>query len=880
MRSQFASIGILLLIGSTPLALAQSAENSAESPPKRAVAVRVSDGAIRLDGRLDDSAWRSAPVMSEFTQKEPNQGEPATQRMEVRFVYDSDAVYVGARMFASDPSMIQAPLGRRDVLGSQAEHFFISLDPYHDRRTAYTFGVSASGVRMDRSYSRDDEESFDAGFDPVWEAKTSIDQQGWTAEFWIPFSQLRFNSQPDQLWGLNVGRFTPTLEEEVYWVVIPRTDRAWASRFGVLQGISGVRSGHRIELLPVIVGSSTFNANRDPRNPFDDGRNLRGRVGADFKMGIGPNLTLDATFNPDFGQVEADPAEVNLTAFATRFPERRPFFLEGARLLTTPNQSKFFYSRRIGTRPTGPASGDYVDYPDTATILAAGKLTGRLPSATSIGVLGAVTGDEFARTADAATLAIRKVRVAPTATYAIGRVQQEFGRLGSTVSAQIATMHRTFSAADPLASLLPRNALTYGADTLLRFKGGEYELTWAGLGTLVDGEAKAIEVLQRAPEHYLQRPDKNYALLDPTRTSISGYTQTTNFSRVSGRHWLYSISMVYDTVSFDGNQLGIMQGADGIQPSANITYRETRPSRFFRAYSIRLLQQNEWNRGWNRQTGSVGSTLSVTWPNFWSSSVTVSRLFRTHDWKLTRGGPVMTTPHGWSTTVNIGNSPTSQTRWTGSVAASDNELGGVLRRVSGTFAFRPGPRWQLSVAPYYERLVDTQQYVSTLNGGRPVTYNQRYVFAYIDRSTLSSELRMGFTLKPDLNLDVYAEPFAASGRYYDYGELFAPSSIDRIIYGRAGTNLAILPNGDRTITDGASIFTLQNRDFNVRSFQSNVVLRWEWRPGSTMYAVWQQNRDARDPIGTRVSLGDVFRSVRAPGNNIFLIKTSFWVPVR
>ena len=874
-----AIVSILFFWCSVTAVRAQTLARDADPVQKRAAAVRVPSDSIRVDGRLDDEAWRSAEPVVDFTQKEPIEGEPATQRMEVRFVYDNDAVYVGARMFASSPSGIQAPLGRRDNLGSQAEHFFVSLDTYHDRRTAYTFGVSASGVRMDRYHARDDEESADPGFDAVWEAKTSVDGQGWTAELWIPFSQLRFNAGSEQVWGLNIGRFTPTLDEEVYWVVIPRTVRAWASRFGVLHGIDGVQPRRRIELLPVIVGSTTMNATRDPDNPFDDGRNLLGRVGADFKMGLGPNLTLDATVNPDFGQVEADPAEVNLTAFATRFPEKRPFFLEGARLMTTPNQSKFFYSRRVGARPVGPASGDYVDYPDTATILAAGKITGRLPSRTSIGVMAAVTGDEFARTANAGSPVIARTRVAPTVTYGIGRVQQEFGRLGSTFSAQVATLHRSFAKGDPLADLLSRDALTYGADTLIRFKDGEYEFTWAGLGTLVSGGAKAIEAVQRSPEHYMQRPDKNYGFVDPARTSLSGYTQTMNFNRVSGRHWLFGISSVYDTVTFDGNQLGQMQGADGIQPSANLTYRETRPGPVFRAYSIRVSQQNEWNRGWDRQTGNATTTVSATWRNFWTSSVSVVRFFRTRDVKLTRGGPLMMGPRGWTVNASAGNSSASQTRWTGNAAASENELGGTWRRAAGTFSFRPGPRWQLSVAPSYERLVDAQQYVSTLSGGRADTYGSRYVFAYIDRSTVSTEFRMGFTLKPDVNLDVYGEPFAASGRYYDYGELLAPSSIQRIVYGTAGTTLDLLANGDRAVRADGSAFTLKNRDFNVRSFQSNVVLRWEWRPGSTMYAVWQQNRDARDPIGTRVGVGDAFRSVRAPGNNILLWKTSFWVPV-
>jgi hypothetical protein len=570
---------------------------------------------------------------------------------------------------------------------------------------------------------------------------------------------------------------------------------------------------------------------------------------------------------------------VNLTAFATRFPEKRPFFSEGNRLLTTPNQSKFFYSRRVGARPTGLASGAYVDYPESATIIGAGKISGRLASRTSIGVLAAVTSDETARIASVSASPIQRVRVAPNATYAVGRAQQEFGSLGSTVSAQMSMVHRHLKTGDPLADFVPRNAINYGADTLLRFKGGAYELVWAGLGSFVTGTSKAIEGIQRTPDHYLQRPDKDYGLLDPTRTSLAGYSQTMSFDRISGRHWLFGVSSVYDSVLYDANQIGQMQGADGIQPSFNITYRETQPGRVFRNYSIRLSQQNEWTHGWNRQRGTIGTNLNLTWLNFWTSSVSVTRLFRGEDARLTRGGPLMGIPHGWSVNASLGNRATAQTRWSGSTTVAENELGGTTRRVSGSLSFRPGPRWQLTAAPYYERLVEAQQYVATLSGGRPETYGSRYVFAYIERSTFSSEFRLGFTLKPDLNVDVYAEPFAASGRYYDYGELLEPASLERLTYGTSGTGLVVQDNGDRLVTDGNSLLRLANRDFNVRSFQSNVVLRWEWRPGSTMYVVWQQNRDAQDPVGSRVNIGDVFRSVRAPGTNIFLVKTSFWLPV-
>src|SRR5688572_14883571 len=406
-------LALLSVIASPTLAHAQSAER------KTATALRVPNGSIRVDGRLDDEIWQTAAPITDFIQKEPTEGAAPTDPMEVRIAYDDDAVYVGARMFSRD-GRIQAPLGRRDNT-DQAEHILVAFDTFLDRRTAVVFGVTAAGVRIDRYHASDQEDSFDAGFDPVWRAETNIAVDQWTAELWIPFSQLRFSPRSDQTWGLNLFRFRPTLDEADYWILIPRTVRAWSSRFGDVSGVSGIVPPRRIEALPYIAGGSTMNGGRDAGNPFDNGTNLRGRVGADMKMGLGPNLTLEAAINPDFGQVEADPAEVNLTGFETRFPEKRPFFLEGAQLFNI-GHPNFYYSRRIGARPIGPADADYVDYPEANSIMAAAKLTGRLQSKTSLGLIAAVTDNEDARVASAGSLERRDVLVAPHAYHFVGRM--------------------------------------------------------------------------------------------------------------------------------------------------------------------------------------------------------------------------------------------------------------------------------------------------------------------------------------------------------------------------------------------------------------------------------------------------------------------------
>ncbi|MDR0786682.1 MAG: carbohydrate binding family 9 domain-containing protein [Gemmatimonadota bacterium] len=847
---------------------------------KQARAVRIEHGTISLDGALNEAVWSTAPAVVDFRQKEPDEGAEPTSRMEVRFVYDDDALYIGARMYSQNPGAIQAPLGRRDQDSEITEHIRISLDTFHDRRTAYSFGVTANGVRID-SYHGTDSESGDSGFNPVWEAKTRIDDQGWTAELWIPYTQLRFNAVDDQVWGLNISRVIPTLQEEVYWVVVPRTERGWASRFGELRGISAISPTRRIEMLPFVVGSTTMNANRDRANPFDDGKNLLGRVGLDMKMGLGPNLTLDATLNPDFGQVEADPAEVNLTAFATRFSERRPFFTEGSDLLSI-SHPNVFYSRRIGSPPAGRVSGDFVDQPINSAVIGAAKITGRLRNGYSIGVLTAVTGDESARAYSLETGEITETRVQPYAGYGVARIQKDLGN-GSYASVLLGGVRRQFSGDDdPMRDLLVANSLVYAGDTFFRLHNGQYEATIAAVGSWIGGEAAAMRRVQMSSAHYMQRPDKDYAQLDPNRTSMSGFSTQASFNRVGGRHWLFGTSIKIDTPAFETNEIAQLNGADGIQPGANITYRETTPGKIFRSYSLRVSQGMEWNWGGDRQTLSTGSTLNLTWKNFWRTTVQSTRNFRTQSATLTRGGPLMGSAAAWSGSLAI-NSPSSSSRTISTtLSASSDELGGWSRGIRGSLAFRPHPRWQLSASPNYSRARDSQQYVTTLSGGREEVYGSRYIFSYINRTTISTQVRAGFTVRPDLNFDLYMEPFAASGRYFDYGELSAPGSIDRVTYGAAGTGTTMVVNADgsREITAGGDPFTISNRDFNQKSYNSNAVLRWEWRPGSTMYLVWQQNRSARDPISNPVDLGDPFKAITLPGTNILLFKTSWWLPVR
>jgi hypothetical protein len=849
-----------------------------DTTTKQATAIRVANDSITLDGRLVETTWETAPAVTDLVQKEPIEGAEPSERTEVRFLYDDNALYIGAHMYKNPGSSIQAVMARRDRV-EQSEHILIALDTFLDRRTAYVFGVTAQGVRVDRYHARDDETVFDETYDMVWQAKTTVDAGGWTAEMWIPFSQLRFDRKTNLVWGLNIHRYTPSLDEDDYWAPVPRTVRAWSSRFGNLVGISGLPSSRPVEVSPYVASSSTVNGNRDPRNPFDNGLNLKGRVGADLKAGLGPNLTLDAAINPDFGQVEADGAEVNLTGQETFFSEKRPFFLEGASLMNLSPNTNLFYSRRIGARPVAPAPGDFSAYPAATTILGAAKLTGRLASGTSIGAMGAVTDAEDARTFSLSTSTRSRTLVAPRTVYGVGRVQQEFGKSQSTVSGIATIVQRSMNADEPIAQLLPRSALSLGGDAVVRFKDGEYEWQSLEVFTLVQGEPAAVARAQRNSAHYSQRPDRTYHLYDPTRTSWPGWWTINQFARTGGRHWIWTLTNEIQSPDLEHNDLGRLTSADGIQANADVRWRETVPGRYLRSYWIGGRQNNEWTFGRERTTKSAAAYASATFKNFWTSSATYTQSFDRFDIRLARGGPTMAVPPSKQLNLSLKNRASSPRAWSIDLTRSVNDDGGFNNKASGSLTLQMGPRWQLAVTPTLQRQVDTQQYITALTGGGPETFGGRYVFATIDRHTYSMQFRTGFTLKPDVNLDVYAEPFAASGRYWDVGELVAPRTRLRRVYGTDGTTASRQPDGSLVVQDGLDTFRLPNTDFNVHSFRSNVVLRWEYRPGSMLFLVWQQDRRLSEPLATSIDFSDPFRSLTIPGTNAFIVKMSYWLPI-
>ncbi len=825
--------------------------------------------APRIDGRLDDEIWAKATWTSDFLQREPLEGSKPSDRTEVAISYDDQAIYIAARMFSSDPANIRSVVARRDS-ENNSEQIAVSLDSYLDRRTAYTFAVSAAGVRIDYFHGSDEQDEADYSFDPVWSARTNFDSQGWTAEMRIPFSQLRF-TEGQETWGINISRKIPAKNENIYWIMIPKEETGWSSRFGLLTGLKDIRSSRRIELLPYTASSGILRGEVDSDDPFLNTFDSSARAGLDLKMGLGSNLTLDATINPDFGQVEADPAEVNLSAFETFFPERRPFFTEGSDLLG----GLHFYSRRIGTSPRGRASGDYVEYPSNTTILGATKITGRLASGLSINALAAATQKEFARTFDSDTRQFGKTKVEPTSGYLAVAAQQELGSNGSSVGLTLTSVQRLMDSSEAIADVLNNESYTAATETVIRFRDGDYILDIDAGVSHVRGTSERISALQKSSVHYYQRPDASHVNFDSSRTSLSGFNASTFFRKNTGA-WTGGFYLSAESPGIDTNDIGRFGKADDLLQYLFVQYRDNVPSKLFQHWDISANSVMSWNSGGQRQRTGGEVRLDLTWSNFWSTGLEIDHGLDSFSDTMTRGGPRMGTGSYWATEWDFSGNPARRVTWEAQVVYDWNSLDRRIFEAELELGWQPGDAMQLSLGPNYSQMRAGRQYIGTRSGGPTETFGTRYVFSLIDRSTLSTQLRLDYTFTPNLSLELYAEPFAASGKFYDFGELDAAESQLLNIYGEEGTTISSIEDGYEVV-HGDQSFTLPQRDFNLVSFRSNAVLRWEWRPGSTLYALWQQDRSGFNPVGDFVTGQSLVDAFQAGGDNFFGIKLSYWL---
>ncbi len=838
---------------------------------KNIVATRISTGSITLDGKPDEVVWQNATSYSDFLQKDPVEGAEPFEGCTVKVLYDDDNLYFAAIMPRRNPENILSTLSRRDEPGN-AERIIFTLDTYNDKKTSYSYGVTADAVRFDYFHAEDEEYNRDYSYNPVWEVETQRDFGGWTAEVKIPFSQLRFNEADEQVWGININQWNPYQREDLYWVLVPKDEAGWASRFGVLSGIIGIKPTSRMEFLPYIVANTEYEPATNSNQTFWDELPPNIEAGLDFKMGIGPGFTLDATINPDFGQVEADPADVNLSAFETFFEEKRPFFIEGNNILSG-SWPRYYYSRRIGGKSNGDMNGKS---PDNTRILGAAKLTGRSSDGLSVGGLGAVTNNAFVEVTDI-TETKSEIEIEPMTYYGLARIQKEFGKDASTVGLMLTSVFRNMEEND-ITKFLAKNAFAGGADWDIRFDKGSYIINGHLGFSHLEGSSDAVTRLMQTSARYFQRPDASHLELDTNASSLTGATGSLKVSKKSG-DWLWDVSVYTESPGLEFNDMGWLQRTDETNFNASLRYRETEASELLHSYFFNVRTLQGWNYGGEKINSEVQFNTNFAFLDRSQLDALISYEFSILSDRLTRGGPMMRHVWEWHFEASYYSSWAEDRQLGGGLAYETEEENGEEVTFWLEYTERLLGRFNLSIAPFYEYDNEPRQYIATLDNGRLETFGKRYVFSYIEQNTISTLIRLNYTFNPDLTLDLYFEPFAASGRYYDIGELRKPRELGLIYYGGEGTELSV-NQGVYTVNADGQEYTLEVPDFNVLSFRSNVVLRWEWLPGSTLYLVWQQlrreNMRDSDPVGIR-SLAE---TIDADGINYFSVKVSYWLPLK
>jgi hypothetical protein len=821
-----------------------------------------------VDGRLDDPAWAAADVATNFVQFTPRPGSPSVQRTEARVVYTEDALYVGMWMYDTAPDSIQAPLARRDASGVHSDFAHVIIDSYHDRRTAFRFSVNPKGVQRDIFHYGDVRE--DLSWNAVWEVATRVDSLGWTAEFRIPLSQLRFNTHAggELTWGINFGRDIARHDERSVWAPVEPNSGRFVSFSGELRGLAGLRPPRQLELQPY-ASTRYRRAPGDPTNPFHSRHHLDGSAGLDLKYGLTSDLTLTASFNPDFGQVEADPSEVNLTAFETFLMERRPFFQEGTDIFNSVQLGqvdvmggeRVFYSRRIGRAPQRRISGaGFVDAPEGTTILSAAKLSGKTRGGWSVGVLSALTAPERARVFTDGVTVLEAVE--PMTNYAMARVARDF-RLGESALGGVFTATNRFLDEDGPVAFLRSAAYVGGVDGRHRF-GGNYQLSGTLLGSRLEGSPRAIEAAQRSSARYFQRPDARHVDLDPTRTSLQGLAATLDLEKFGGGSWRWGLRNSLRTPGFEVNDLGFMRTADVATAIAGIEHVRSRSGRVFRNYRAELGGGSSWTMGGERTLTAVVLQGNGQLVNLWGGGGALIRFLPAYSPVLLRGGPALYTAGGTQVVFGLGGDPRRPVRLgaEGRLEVEDG-TGGHSWTVGPSISFRSSTRTSASIAPTLARNAPAWQFVTR----QSVDGEPRYVGARLSQTTAAITARVNHAFTPTLSLQFYAQPFVSGGRYHEFREV-ADSKASAF-----DARYRPIPASRRG----------SNPDFNVKQLRSNAVLRWEYGPGSTFFLVWSQGRQDSVEDGSfalRRDFGRLLgfdRELAAPATNVLLLKVSYWL---
>ncbi len=877
MKKVWFSPAFLFLIAAVCLH-AQSDEKTTEK--KSYITQRVRLQAPVIDGK-EDSAWAQVPWEGGFIQREPDEGKEPTQQTAFKILYDDRNMYALIRAFDTEPEKIDCRMCRRD--NTEGDIVGIQLDSYFDHRTAFTYLVNAGEVKFDGVFTNDGENE-DYSPDPVWYVSTTRDSAGWMAEMRIPLNQLRFGKKKEHVWGLQVARYLFRRQELSLWQHIPKDATGWVHSFGELNGISGIVPSRRIELLPYVMGG-VQTQEKIEGDSFRRNAQHHFQAGLDSKIGLTSDLTMDLTVNPDFGQVEADPSVVNLTAFETFYEEKRPFFIEGANIMDYQimmgdgdfSRDNLFYSRRIGKPASYTpelAEEEHVRMPSNSSILGALKVTGKTKNGLSIGVMEALTSREKALIDLDGNR--REISVEPMTNYFLGRMQQDYSEGATTVGGMLTNSTRFIQ--DEHLQFLRRMATTGGVDFLHQWKDRTYYIDFNAVFSTVTGHQDAILATQLSPVRYFQRPDVDHVHVDSSRTSIAGHGGSLVFGKQGNGHINFAVGTTWRSPGLELNDMGYLRRADAIMEFVWAAYRYWTPFAIFRELQINF---NQW-RGWDFDATNIfdGGNINMwfMFKNYWNFSQGFGLQGEGLSASELRGGPMLLYPPS----VNYWASVSTDERKPFSFEL--NGYGSWSRGGSSNYEVQPEVNWRasnhfsLSMGPSFNLNMDKLQYMTTLSFGNET----RYIFGKIDQKTLGLVLRFTLNLTPSLTIQYYGQPFISAGKYSEIKRITDPRAeryVDRFhlfsgdeIHFVADSALYHIDEN----ADGAADYSVGSQDFNFKQFRSNLVIRWEYTPGSTLYLVWSQDRTGVSPEGSFAFGPDMKDLFSIHPNNIFLVKINKW----
>ena len=853
-----ALLGLALSLQAPETLSAHVDARTATVPPQIAAPTDTSAVALRagsppvIDGRDDDQAWKSAPVIDRFQEWRPNEGKPARYKTEAKIAYDAANMYVFVRAFDPHPDSIKKLLERRDTFTS-SDMIWIFVDSYHDKRTGYEFGVNAAGVKMDQAIYDDGNE--DSAWDAVWDVATQIDSLGWTAEFRIPLSQMRYSRDRAHTFGIMIDRDVYRYNERYIWPLLRQSKPGFVSQFGSLHGMDDLENPRKLEAMPYVV---TKNASTIRNNAFTQQSNLA--VGGDLKYRLAPNVTLDATINPDFGQVESDPSVLNLSAYESFFDERRPFFVAGRGLFRADVNcsavncwgESLYYSRRIGRTPE--LSGTYGDTipQQPVTILGAGKLLARFPKGTTIGVLDAVTQRETSP---------GDTTFSPSTNYAVLRATQDFRGGNSAIGAMLTAVNRSL---DQWSSpFLASNAYVGSVDFRHKIFKNNYEITGAFDKSLVRGSRDVISSLQTNGVHLFQRPDANLPL-DTTRTSLGGDAEELGFGKVGGQHLSFQSQYSRRSPGFEVNDLGYLRRADQVSWSTWAGFFDRQSRLFYNRFQL----NNNWWMWWTSDglplERAYNYNTHITLKNYWGfhQGGTIGQLGKTYDDRQTRGGPAVRQDTYIAPWLSInGDDRKAIVPYFNASYFESSDRRNWSTNFSPEVDFKVMGRFSSAISMNWSHNVTDNQFFGQFTDATDLTH---YTIAHLDQTTTSLTARLNYTFTPDLSLQTYLSPFVSKGTYSNVRQLSSNPRADNY-------DDRYAPYNDPAVTSDPG-------GFNFKALQSNVVMRWEYKPGSTLFVVWNQGRQGYNGVeGDRSFRGDMQDLFRLHPANTFLVKVSYWL---